>query len=464
MERAGVIPVRPFLIMFEQLKLFQERIKTNISSEYVKSWGVVEALREIVQENLDARKKYSCRGRVFWKKGFLIAEDNGPGLRRQDLALGNSGKRGHGELIGQFGEGLKLAALVAAREERKMYIETAGFTAVPVLEYEPALECQVLVFVLEENDRVTGTRICFEATREESDAALGLFLEFSTVRKISDRIYLPGGRVYVNGALAAERKDMLFSYDLTGENIRAAQNRDRTVVDDDALLEEVGRVLSTCRNPKVIVTLFRIVEKKEAKAYLEGRAHLEPPNDNLAVWRKAMREVFGARVCLASDAVYDLEAREKGFVVLNSVPWQWEGCFRRLGAKFSYDIAARARKPRGRVALKDLSREESRNLRWAKKIAREVFGGKLPKIMIVSEIPPDGEERVRGCYDHRGVIYLLRDVLTVPEEVLGTLVHEMVHHVTDAPDCTRGFERGWQEVVVKVLLRMYGLPEVEKTA
>jgi hypothetical protein len=450
--------------MSEQLKLFQERIKTNISSEYIKSWGIVEALREIIQENLDARKKYSCRGRVSWKKGFLIAEDDGPGLRRQDLALGNSGKRGHNELIGQFGEGLKLAALVAAREGREMRIETAGFTAVPVLEHDPALECRVLVFILEENNRSTGTRICFEATQEESDAALGLFLEFSTVRKISDRIYLPGGRVYVNGALATERKDMLFSYDLTGENIRAAQNRDRTVVDDDALLEEVGRVLSTCRKQKVIETLFRSVEKRKAETYLESRAHLEPPNGDLAIWRKAMRKVFGPRVCLASSAIYDLEAREKGFVVLNSVPWQWEGCFRRLGAKFSYDIAARTRKPRGRVALKDLSREESRNLRWAKKIAREVFGGKLPKVTVVSEIPPDGKERVRGCYDHRGIIYLSRDVLAVPEEVLGTLLHEMVHHVTDAPDCTRGFERGWQEVVVKVLLRMYGLPEIEKTA
>ncbi|MGB9803116.1 hypothetical protein [Desulfofundulus sp.] len=446
-----------------QLKLFQERVKTNISCEYVKSWGAVEALREVIQENLDARKKYSCRGRVSWRKGLLIAEDSGPGLRRQDLALGNSGKRGHSELIGQFGEGLKLAALVAAREGREMYIETVGFTAVPVLEYEPALECQVLVFVLEENNRVTGTRVCFEATKEESDAALGLFLEFSTARKICDRIYLPGGRVYVNGALAAERKDMLFSYDLTGEGIRAVQNRDRTVVDDDALLEEVGKVLSTCRNRKIIEALFRSAEKKEAERYLEGRAHLEPPESDLAVWRKVMREVFGPRVCLASDPVCDLEAGEKGFTVLNSVPWQWEGCFRRLGVEYSRKVAAGARKPRGRVALRDLSPRELRNLQWAKKVAGDVFGGRLPRVTVVSEIPPDGEEKVRGCYDHRGIIYLLRDLLAVPEEALGTLVHEMVHHVTGAPDCTRGFERGWQEVVVKVLLHVYGLPGAKKT-
>jgi hypothetical protein len=114
------------------------------------------------------------------------------------------------------------------------------------------------------------------------------------------------------------------------------------------------------------------------------------------------------------------------------------------------------------VALKDLYPEEKENLRWAKRVVKRAFSVKeLPKIRVVSSIPPNGSEEVAGLHDN-GVIYLLRDILIRPEEVLGILLHEMMHHVTAAPDCSREFERGWQMLAVKMLLKKHKLPEKER--
>lgn len=440
-------------------------VKTNISRSYVESWGITEALREVIQENLDVRKKYGCTGKIAYsKKGYLVSEDDGPGLQRQDLALGVSGKRNGGTLIGQFGEGLKLAALIAARENREMRIETVGFTVFPRLEYEPALECDVLAFHLFENDRSAGTKIVFQASEDEYRTAVGLFLELGGCKahkKLSPKILFPGGRVYINGALAAERKDLLFSYDLAGESAKLAQNRDRTVVDEEALLKEITGALNACKRQEVVETLFR--DMAASYASLEGKAYLDPPDKSLPLWRRALKKVYGPRVCLSSDAASDLEAEEEmGFVVLKRVPWRWEACLRRLGVKSSMEVTVRSRPRSGRVALKDLYPEEKENLRWAKRVAKRAFSVKeLPKIRVVSEIPSNGSEEVTGLHD-KGVIYLLRDVLFRPEEVLGALLHEMMHHVTGAPDCSREFERGWQRLAVRMLLKRYRLPEAKK--
>lgn len=441
--------------MYEQISLFEEKIRTNISPAYVEKWGAVEALREIVQENLDVKKKYACPGRVYYKNGFLIAEDKGPGLQRQDLALGNSGKRGEGSLIGQFGEGLKLAALVAAREKRKMFIESAGFTAVPMLEHEPALDCQVLTLEIRENKRKSGTKIGFEASEGEYRAAINLFLEYSKdAKKVTNNIFLPGGRIYVNGALAAQRNDLLFSYNLSGETAKEAQNRDRTVVNDEVLAKEIGKLLSTCRKTRIIEALFQTL--KEKTECLEHRAYLEPPASDYPVWKRALKNVFGSRVCIEYDAVSDLEAEGKGFTVLKSIPYLWEMCLKNLGLKYSKNVILTKRRVK-KIPLKYLPYEEKKNLLRAKRIVRKAFKAtfglnKLPPVKVVAAIKPNGAEEVQGTYSN-GTIYIARKTLASFETALGTLAHETMHHVTGMPDCSREFERGWEKLVVSLLLK-----------
>jgi hypothetical protein len=346
-----------------------------------------------------------------------------------------------------------------------MFIETAGFTAVPLLEYEPALNCQVLALELKKNKRKSGTRISFEASTEEYSAAVDLFLDCNKkAKKITDNVFLPGGQVFINGALAAQRNDLLFSYNLTGETAKGAQNRDRTILDEKVLVQSIGKLLSSCKKSRLLEELFRTI--KEKANYLEHRTYLAPPASNRRIWKRAIKNIFGPLVCLESDSVSDLEAEGKGYYVLKHYPYSWETCLSEvIGVKHSKDVMYTKRRTQ-KIPLKYLHYTERDTFLRARKTVRKLFKNafgiqKLPSIKVVASIRPNGIEKVQGTYSN-GTIYLARETLSDFESALRTLIHETMHHVTGAPDCSREFERGWEKLVVRLLKKKKSRKESSK--
>lgn len=92
------------------------RIEYPISIEYVKNWGIWEAVREFLQNALDT-KDYQIK----YDQGYLCITNTGS-LNRSMLLLGKSIKDKGSR--GQFGEGMKLAMLVFARMKRRVAIYT----------------------------------------------------------------------------------------------------------------------------------------------------------------------------------------------------------------------------------------------------------------------------------------------------------------------------------------------------
>jgi len=436
-------------------------VRTAISPQYVPGWGMAEALREVLQEWVDTRRRYGCNGKVSWRKGFAVIEDAGPGFPRAALALGFSDKRDRPDLVGQFGEGLKLAALVAARSGRRMEIETVGFTAVPAIAADPVLGCDVLAFVLKENSRASGTRVLVECTREEYRAAQQCFLELdgghlrALWRAPEGRpaVLLPGGRVFVNGVLAQTREDMMFSYDLDGD-LKLAQNRDRTVVDEVALGKAVGEALASCRSVRVARMLLASLDT--GQVLYEHRVRVAPCKEALPLWKRALRAELGPRVARGDCTPADEELRSTyRYRVLDRYPWQWDGLFDALGVYRSSRVLASMRQRfRRRVGL---SEAERKVLRWARRIVRKRVAD--PGRVVVVEELAAGEAwgdaaEVLGQWDpEANVIRLCRRVLCDPKRTLGVLVHEVLHRESGASDCTRAFERAWEELAVELMLR-----------
>lgn len=435
-------------------------VRTAISPQYVPGWGMAEALREVLQEHVDARRRYGCGGGVWWRSGFMVVEDDGPGLPRAALALGFSDKRDDPGLVGQFGEGLKLAALVAARTGRRMEVETVGFTATPCIVADPVLGCDVLAFVVRENSRIRGTRVLVECTRGEYRAARRYFLELSPGelrvlwRASGGRpaVLLPGGKVLVNGVLAQERTDMLFSYDLGGD-LKGAQNRDRTVVDEAALAEAVKFALARCCSLRVARMLLSSLEADPVP--YEHRLRIVPHPEALVVWRRALRAEFGPRVALGDCTPADEELRATyGYRVLDRYPWQWGVLFQALGVGRSSEVLASMCRRSGRRVR--LSPSERRVLRWACRVVRRHLAdpGRVEVVEWLAAGEAWGSDvEVLGQWDAgAGVIRLCRRVLSDPKKALGVLVHEVLHRESGASDCTRAFERAWEELVVRLLL------------
>ncbi|MDI6824633.1 MAG: hypothetical protein QME87_09810 [Bacillota bacterium] len=440
-------------------------VRTGISPRYVPTWGVVEALREVFQEYIDVRRKYGCWGRIRWRKAGVVVEDDGPGLPRAALALGVSGKRGEDRLIGQFGEGLKLAALVAAREGRRMEIETVGFAVVPRIVRDPSLGCEVLAFEVRDNSRSRGTCITVEATRDEYLAARRQFLELSReglevlYRDEDGRpvIFRPAGRVFVNGCLAQEREDLLFSYDLSGSDVKQAQNRDRTVLDDYQLGRAVRDLLSGVRSARVIEDLFR--SAYNAPVNLEHRYLLNVPQALHPVWREGLRRALGPRVALGDHTPADEELRVSyGYRVLERYPSAWVDLFEDLGVYYSARTLADLHHRSGRRV--DLTARERAVLDWIRQVVATCVAD--PGRVEVVEYLVAGNVQVDGCWDSGArVIRLRRSVLADPKRALGALVHEVLHRESGASDCTRSFEAAWERLAVELILhRVGGVPEL----
>jgi hypothetical protein len=394
----------------------------------------------------------------------VVVEDDGPGLPREALALGVSGKRGEGRLIGQFGEGLKLACLVAAREGRRMEIETAGFSVIPRVVRDPSLECEVLAFEVRENARARGTRIEVEATRDEYLAARRQFLELSReglevlCRDGDGRpvIFRPAGRVFVNGSLAQEREDLLFSYDLSGSDVKQAQNRDRTVLDDYQLGRAIRDLLSGVRSVRVVEGLFRSVSDP---VRLEHRYFLNVPQALRPAWRKGLCRALGPRVALGDHTPADEELRVTyGYRVLERYPSAWVDLFDDLGVYYSTRTLADLHHRSGRRV--ELTARERAVLGWARQVVSRCVADPGP--VEVVEYLVSGNVQVDGCWDSGArVIRLRRSVLADPKRALATLVHEVLHRESGASDCTRGFEQAWERLVLDLLLeRVGGVPEL----
>lgn len=435
------------------------RIETAISTEYVPNWGMVEAIREVLQEAFDARTKYNCEIRFHRGKNKFIIEDNGPGLPISDLALGKSSKRDDNNLIGQFGEGLKLAMLVIAREGREMLIDTVNYRIKPEIKFSKALGCNVLAFKIRENSRKIGTRFEIECTTEEVEKAKQFFKELrkeKTVNLGDPIISLPGGKIFINGVLAAEGIKSLFSYNFQGVG-KEAQNRDRTVVDMRQLEELVRNALEKTKSKKVVSHLLQtILEYAEHKGndfdqYIEGSVSIYPLY--ASIWREVAEKIF-VNMCLTFDDRSDAVATYLGFRVLR-LPWTVHYLLECIGIPASADVVKQKMK-KSDIPFNSLSKDKIEIYNNAKAVVEKIVGPVEPvKLTERNYINKNDCTNVNGFYDrNEDTIYLAVEAFDNLETLLMTLLHEAIHKHFKAPDVTKEFERAWQEVVRRILFDM----------
>lgn len=151
------------------------QIETTLLPDYVSDWGIVEAIKEILQEVFNTKTKYNCEIKFNKDGNKLIIEDNGPGLPISNLILDKFSRTDNYYLTSQFSMGLKLAMLVIARENRKMLIDTVNYRIKPEIKFSKTLNRDVLILKVRKNQRKIGTKFEFECTTEEIEKAEQLY-------------------------------------------------------------------------------------------------------------------------------------------------------------------------------------------------------------------------------------------------------------------------------------------------
>lgn len=107
------------------------KIELSLASDYVPSWTIVDAIRELFQNALDQEGQVPDN-KASWSydNGTFKICNKQSTLTAKTLLLGTSSKSSDSKTIGQFGEGYKIATLVLLRNAKQVTIYNYGLREV----------------------------------------------------------------------------------------------------------------------------------------------------------------------------------------------------------------------------------------------------------------------------------------------------------------------------------------------
>lgn len=122
-----------------------EKYELPISLGYVESWGTREAIREILQNSIDANEMgYYKEINYDENTETLTITNRGAKLPISSLVLGGSSKREMENQIGHEGEGYKLALVVLLRKGYNVIILNSDKEWIPSFEFSEKFNSKIL--------------------------------------------------------------------------------------------------------------------------------------------------------------------------------------------------------------------------------------------------------------------------------------------------------------------------------
>lgn len=213
------------------------RYELTMSRDYVSSWGVLESIREFIQNARDSDSpfEYSFEGNRFTITSRYDTLD------ARTLLLGATSKAGQADKVGQFGEGYKLALLVLTREDKEPRVYNGTRLWTPVFQHNEQFGAEILTIVESENPDPESCGICFvvdNLTEEEQagirESCLMMQPPMTDVIGADTCSILPSrpGKLYVGGLFVCST-NLHYGYDFQPEHMPL--ERDRQTVSDITL-------------------------------------------------------------------------------------------------------------------------------------------------------------------------------------------------------------------------------------
>lgn len=227
----------------------------TISMDYVPTWGVVEAVRELFQNAVDNEKKQPENKMFFSYEGNALRIGNKTSVLTLDtLLIGNSSKRDDEETIGQHGEGYKIAFMVLLREGKKVTVYNYGnkevwnTKVVKARRFNGANVPRITVDKKHLWERVPDHDLVIEVegiTGEEYALIVQKNLNLREYNKYGDlehgEVLLDAsekGNIYVSGLFVCKNDTVQFGYNFPANRIKL--DRDRQLVDTIHILFETS--------------------------------------------------------------------------------------------------------------------------------------------------------------------------------------------------------------------------------
>jgi hypothetical protein len=441
------------------------RFDLNIQ-KVLEDWNVSDALREIIANAIDEELLTSSDSvRIFEdSKGWHI-RDFGRGLEYKHLTQNeNQEKLKRRDLvIGKFGVGLKDALATFHRNKVQLSVLSRhcdvslgestkeGFGDIRTLH----------AFISDSsNPTLKGTDFVFTGlTTEQLNSAKDFFLRFSDEEPLEATKYghvltrrKQGARIYINGVRVAQEDDFLFSYNITSltKPMEKALNRERTHIGRAAYSQRVRDILLECRKPSVATVIA-----KDLRNFETGKLHDELNWQDIAVHACRILNASGKYIFLTP-----VESRMTPMMVDHA---EGDGC-KVVTIPENVRQKLRGLKDLNDVPIRDLSEysrqwntsfkfvfvepsELTKNERRVYEKTSDILGllGARPlmvkKILISETMRMEGFEEAVGVWEpDQQRIVIKRSQLRSLKDYAGTLLHEVAHATSGAPDVSLRFE------------------------
>lgn len=436
------------------------RIELTIKTSYMPNWGIWEGLRELIQNGRDAEMEHEAPLNVRHRKesDTLVIENEGTTLPHEALLLGHTSKLERADLIGKFGEGLKLGVLALVRAGCPVKIRSGSEVWVPSIQRSEKFDANVLVFDIQKG-RKPENRVSVEVGAVSADAwqkmqDLFLFLK-GTVKDdeiirgsagsllLAERFH---GKVFVKGIFVSNDARLAYGYDFADADI----DRDRRMIRQYELQYRTQTVWrdALSRRPDLLASFTGLLDRQAADvegiddfaaSYLPEEARkgvvaefqARHGQDALPVGslaESAEIEHLGKHGIVCSKAMKAILEHELGTITTNKMKLREE-----VTKTYGWH---------------ELSLVEKDHLKGAIQMVEAVEPITLDSV----DVTDFRDENLRGMFKD-GRILLAKKVVTDRDLCLRVLVHEVAHRA--GGDGEKGhvsnIERIWSGIVARLL-------------
>lgn len=215
------------------MSVFEKVYELPLSMDYVRHWGMAEAIREIIQNALDSESPFE------WniENDTLYVYSKFAKLEPKSLLLGTTSKADNKDTIGSFGEGYKIALLVLTRLNYDVTIYNNDIIWKPEFRFNKKFEDKTLCIISTNNfEHKQGVTFKIQGLSDDDidqvkDSCLYMQKDIGQVKQTSKGLILiDKPNVLFIGGLFICNTPLDFGYDIKPEFIKL--ERDRQTVSD----------------------------------------------------------------------------------------------------------------------------------------------------------------------------------------------------------------------------------------
>lgn len=422
------------------------RKETLLNEGYLKHWTLYEAAKEFTQNYVFALQHLNTKGKTWYENGLAYWEDYGSGFDLSCLLIGVGQQKEIESAPGENSEGMKISILVAARENKYCSIEIPGYTIRSKLE-EGKFEVNELVLYIYKNSREKGTKFILEVEKDIYNNAIESF-GYLTVKeedrgKFSESSIIDdgGSNLYINGVKINSSLRTIFSYNLIGKNL---SNRDRNAISpEDINIKIWEQIFSKLKDVEKIKRILSNFNSNTIEFYYTYPYHIR---ENINLWKQALKELYGNKVCYATGDKSDNRARYRKFKIMKTPVDGALSLLNSLNVRSSAEIAPEREIKQKTLQLKDLTEQERQNIRRIRKLIQKYYCPNIWNLRYIDYLLDEYENKVSGiCKYNEELIYLEKSILSDWDKLFKTLLHEVVHQMSNADDCSIEFEKEWEK-------------------